>query len=38
MVPLSIISSTQNGFVQGRVITYNILIAHEVMHYLACQK
>ncbi|CAN1172032.1 Putative ribonuclease H protein At1g65750 [Linum perenne] len=33
-----IISSTQNGFVHGRAISDNILIAHEVMHYLSGRK
>ncbi|CAN0880685.1 Transposon TX1 uncharacterized 149 kDa protein [Linum grandiflorum] len=34
----SIISPTQNGFVANREISDNILIAHEVMHYLRRKK
>ncbi|CAN1773820.1 Transposon TX1 uncharacterized 149 kDa protein [Linum perenne] len=30
-----LISPTQNGFVQGRAIADNILIAHEIMHFMA---
>lgn len=29
-----IISETQTAFVQGRLISYNILVAHEVLHAL----
>ncbi|CAN1806454.1 Transposon TX1 uncharacterized 149 kDa protein [Linum perenne] len=31
----TIISPTQNGFVQGRAIADNMLIAHEIMHFMA---
>ena len=30
-----IISPTQNGFINGRSITDNILISHEIMHFLS---
>lgn len=29
-----IITGTQSAFIPGRMITDNILIAHEVMHYM----
>ncbi|CAN1226181.1 LINE-1 retrotransposable element ORF2 protein [Linum grandiflorum] len=34
----SIISDTQNGFVPNRDISENVIIAHEVMHYLKRKK
>ncbi|CAN0886591.1 Transposon TX1 uncharacterized 149 kDa protein [Linum grandiflorum] len=37
VLPL-IVSETQNGFVQNREISDNVLIAHEVMHYLKRKK
>ncbi|CAN1246044.1 LINE-1 retrotransposable element ORF2 protein [Linum grandiflorum] len=30
----SLISNTQNGFVPNRAISENVIVAHEVMHYL----
>ncbi|CAN1221817.1 LINE-1 retrotransposable element ORF2 protein [Linum grandiflorum] len=34
----SIISPTQNGFVPHRAISDNVIVAHEVMHYLKRKK
>ncbi|CAN1246312.1 Transposon TX1 uncharacterized 149 kDa protein [Linum grandiflorum] len=34
----SVISNTQNGFVPNRAISENVIIAHEVMHYLKRKK
>ncbi|XP_050237967.1 uncharacterized protein LOC126687449 [Mercurialis annua] len=33
-----LIDKTQNGFIQGRSISDNILIAHEMMHFLKTKK
>ena len=34
----NIISENQNAFIPGRVITYNIVIAHEIFHSLKARK
>ncbi|CAB4313878.1 unnamed protein product [Prunus armeniaca] len=34
----SIISDTQNAFVHGRQIQDNIVVAHEVYHYLRLKR
>ncbi|GAA0168566.1 hypothetical protein LIER_23253 [Lithospermum erythrorhizon] len=36
-VLISIISKNQSAFLPGRVISNNIVIAHEVLHYMNCR-
>lgn len=34
----SVVSDSQSAFILGRFISDNIMVSHEIMHYLKCKK
>lgn len=37
LVLSGLISETQSAFISGRLITDNIMVSYEVMHYMKCE-